>query len=402
MTKCRDVICAQCDQTFMKINHLTQHIKSVHEQVKDYACFYCDQKFSMKSSLRIHIENIHLDMKNHECEDCHRKFYEKYAFVKHRRIRNCRFCDFSSNCFQLHVDHEAQHSFVCHKCEQLYDKVGPAKEHAKRHNKKHNVKCLVEGCERSFGVMKELINHLIQSHNFLRCFMCAEFFDSIAARNDHLEKYHEANKCYFCEDDATPFKFYDPMCYADHLKDSHKELFVCDNCEEAFKTHEELLGHCCGVKYDEDFLIASQALLKSPELEEIDDKQVASCFTDDHGTINKVIPGWPIQAYCSIDGTQNEQSTSGDSTSISINQNHNVIQNGSSTILTWCIEIKSLLYVVEKIEWMKNSHGNAVMKPKFDRRNLCFKKDAFKLMFKVSCKTLVHPYDLGSLCSCCR
>lgn len=131
----------------------------------------------------------------------------------------------------------------------------------------------------------------------------------------------------------------------------------------------------------------------SPELKDAVDKELSSsCFTDENGIINKIIPGWPMQATCSIGGRRNrlERHKCEGSTSFCINENQNVIQIGSSAILTWCSELNALSYALEKIEWEKNSRGSAITKPVFSRKNVQFKKDEQDVLYEISCGVLAH------------
>lgn len=117
----------------------------------------------MKQPLRMHIENVHFNIKNFECEGCQRKFYKEKSFKRHQNERLCQFCDFSSKCFQLHINHQASHEFDCYECDCPFDKGGLAKKHG--HNR-----------------------------SIAKCSASSE------QRKSHLAKSRAVQKCYFCDD----------------------------------------------------------------------------------------------------------------------------------------------------------------------------------------------------------
>lgn len=214
-------------------------------------------------------------------------------------------------------------------------------------------------------------------------------------RKSHLAKSRAVEKCYFCDDAEID---YDESSFAKHIMESHKDVNFCKACGVIFESDAEALGHKCSKKFDGKFLKCLIFMKMSPELKDAVDKELSSsCFTDENGIINKIIPGWPMQATCSIDASRNrlERHKCEGLTSFCINENQNVIQIGSSAILTWCSELNALSYALEKIEWEKNSRGSAITKPVFSRKNVQFKKDEQDVLYEISCGVLAHPYDLG-------
>ena len=55
--------CDQCEYTIFDTNHVSCHIKGVHEEIKDKKCGYCNYATyypGNTGNLKKHIESIHL------------------------------------------------------------------------------------------------------------------------------------------------------------------------------------------------------------------------------------------------------------------------------------------------------------------------------------------------------
>ena len=62
--------CAVCKKMFSRKNHLTDHIRTVHDKCTEFKCEVCSREFGRKSDLKRHILTVHEKWADFKCEVC--------------------------------------------------------------------------------------------------------------------------------------------------------------------------------------------------------------------------------------------------------------------------------------------------------------------------------------------
>ena len=98
--------CPHCDVRCTRKDHLTRHIKTVHEKQRFDKCPICQKTFNQPYRLKKHIENVHEGKKSFECprEGCDKTFSFQQSISKHiervhegKRPFSCDICGASFN-----------------------------------------------------------------------------------------------------------------------------------------------------------------------------------------------------------------------------------------------------------------------------------------------------------------
>merc|ERR1712106_20977 len=91
--------CEKCPSNFKKEDSLKLHVRFVHENEKNFFCETCAKSFPRKASLDRHIADVHEQSGSHVCSFCGKKFYKFHAKKIHERSHTnekpfaCSFCD---------------------------------------------------------------------------------------------------------------------------------------------------------------------------------------------------------------------------------------------------------------------------------------------------------------------
>ena len=110
--------CPKCNQTFVRKEDMTTHIKTIHENKNsDIKCEKCDKTFSKISNLNRHKSNVHDRFKPFFCPKpgCPEGFSRKSNYErhmerdKHSKLVTCRFC---GNIFKCRSKGEEKKHYV--------------------------------------------------------------------------------------------------------------------------------------------------------------------------------------------------------------------------------------------------------------------------------------------------
>ena len=94
-----------CTSLFGKANHLSRHIRIVHNKERPFACDRpdCTSRFGSRSHLVDHVNAVHKRLRNFRCEKCDAAFSKSFNLAKHKRLMHtkvaknhrCQHCDLS-------------------------------------------------------------------------------------------------------------------------------------------------------------------------------------------------------------------------------------------------------------------------------------------------------------------
>lgn len=109
-----------CSTSFSKANHLTRHIRIVHNGERPFACSKpgCGARFGSKSHLGDHTKAVHMKLRSYKCDICGAAWSKRYNLQKHIRVRHlrqkpykCAHCDMSFGT----LNHATRHELSVHQ-----------------------------------------------------------------------------------------------------------------------------------------------------------------------------------------------------------------------------------------------------------------------------------------------
>lgn len=77
-----------CTSLFGKANHLSRHVRIVHNKERPFKCDRgnCVSRFGSRSHLVDHVNAVHKRLRNFRCERCNAAFSKSFNLAKHKRL----------------------------------------------------------------------------------------------------------------------------------------------------------------------------------------------------------------------------------------------------------------------------------------------------------------------------
>lgn len=109
-----------CIASFSKANHLSRHIRIVHNKERPFACteIGCGARFGSKSHLSDHTRAVHMRLRNFKCTMCDASWSKRFNLEKHIRIRHYGEKPFRCSFCYMHFgtrSHVTRHELKVHK-----------------------------------------------------------------------------------------------------------------------------------------------------------------------------------------------------------------------------------------------------------------------------------------------
>lgn len=160
-----DIDYMESGQSFITKNKYESKIK------KFYLCDRCSYKSITKINLEAHYNKMHLCVRPYICQICSKSFYRKSNLQEHLLIHNkiknyiCETCGnnfVSRKSLETHLKTHGVKKFHCDTCNKFYFHKHHLNEHIKRNHMEKLYNCM--GCEKKYGLMKELKRHFMKMH----------------------------------------------------------------------------------------------------------------------------------------------------------------------------------------------------------------------------------------------
>lgn len=189
-------------------------------QGKLFSCIMdgCDRRFSIKANMLRHVKEIHEDGNAAKCnqhfvckeEGCNKSFKYSSKLKKHEeshvKLNYVEVVCCEPGCMKMFTNVEClrAHNQSCHQytqCEICGEKH--LKKNIKRHLQTHEevpsserIKCIFEGCERSFSNKSNLTKHMKACHDQVKPFSCRFAGCDRAFTYKHVRDKHEQSSAH--------------------------------------------------------------------------------------------------------------------------------------------------------------------------------------------------------------
>jgi KRAB domain-containing zinc finger protein len=268
-----------CKFLFQNGHELQKHIKEVHpEGPKPFQCDVCRKYFATKFWLRGHVVS-HMDLRPFKCD-----------------VKGCLYSGKTKGNVWNHKNRTHSNDlFTCSYCGLELKTSSVYKCHSKRHmtDTPGVMKCLINGCKKTFPKAIELRNHVDQ-HGFLNkfaCEICGQFNASTLLLKKHMLQ-HQVGKivcptpgCTFVSNTFTKMHY--------HRKNVHKfqHETTCQICgqgcysatqaqqhADAHKTESEGVFKCLQEDCQETFTVPLESRTHMKQHVELHECGVADCL----------------------------------------------------------------------------------------------------------------------------
>ncbi|XP_030752955.1 zinc finger protein 354B-like [Sitophilus oryzae] len=249
-------ICTICGfQTRYRIN-LRYH-KKIHlapEQRQLFSCAQCDNTYRTKTGLKYHLRNTHIDsrmQKNvYRCSTCSFQTQEKPRLNRHEKV---------------HLAPEERQLFACAHCDKKYTRKESLIDHLRdnhnrdarakelRESQKEVHKCAMCGFQtrHKSSLRKHQKIHLApEERRVFACAQCDRKYMLQGSLEDHINICHIDSKskqkkvyrcaiCSFQTGHRVSLHYHKRV----HMAPEEREMFICAQCNNKYKTKRGLLLH---------------------------------------------------------------------------------------------------------------------------------------------------------------
>ena len=281
--------CKICEESFLNLVTLNNHIRSIHGanfqfqcekcligyetelKLKDHVkihhirksskhkCNVCSKRYSNDITLKVHCATVH-GATNEKCEQCNyeckfKTMLDKHMNEEHKGFK-CKYCNrlFAQRAYhQIHVEtNHGNGSSIkkCTKCDFTTTNHLQLISHRRRYHgsRTEEGKFQCDHCKKFFSRKDNMDNHIKAVHQLVKDFKCGKCpltFSRLDNMKRHSESVHEEKRTSICDFCGFVFK------HAHHLK-THVQILhgaephagkLCELCGKSFKESNSLGRH---------------------------------------------------------------------------------------------------------------------------------------------------------------
>ncbi|XP_076449679.1 uncharacterized protein LOC143286040 [Babylonia areolata] len=193
-----------------------------------YKCKFCPQKYPTKSRLIAHVER----------------------HINNGSIRKCRFCDFFTAVKQTLLEHECKHTneklYQCSECNHRCRLKGDLARHEEVHTNSRRYQCKECGhrTRTAANLRRHMERHWPDMPRNFTCRLCGFAFKRESALKMHLNRKHNDNKPFFCDQCSFCCKtMWELKSHKAKHSDDHPYACHWPGCRKAFKTKSDCNKH---------------------------------------------------------------------------------------------------------------------------------------------------------------
>ena len=251
--------CDMCTESFSNPTKLLLHKRTVHIPIN--RCIICQEEFETKKELEAHRRELHPNEKPYHCSFCSKRFISEALLLSHNRIHNgeapfrCSPCDrgfLTRKNLERHLETHLESQ--CKICGKMTFTAKEKKAHEREHTMTEDLyNCRF--CPESFSRINDLTRHCKENHPSMMtltkpknsgshdrkyCKICSIDFENPSQyRKHYILTHREPIFCRYC-----PKSFHSKKMVEKHEKiHTSEKLFECKNCNETFRSVDELRIH---------------------------------------------------------------------------------------------------------------------------------------------------------------
>lgn len=234
----RPYLCDFCSRNFKRKDHLTNHIKFVHEGMtlktkyskNSFLCSQCGRIFANKTSYKDHVNSVHNKLMLYRCEQCDLSFSRYSSFYHHRTVMKHR------------TQGQKQPYFgICEHCGLEFE----SEYYHRRHVWKHEEHLNCEMCAIEFTDRSSFLAHIQEIHTQekqLACETCGKMFGNKVGLYAHRRVHNTEDRPYQC--DYCSWRFLKKGQLRAHMYRHTGECpYTCPICGKTFKQKGDLRYH---------------------------------------------------------------------------------------------------------------------------------------------------------------
>ncbi|XP_044535117.1 zinc finger protein 287-like [Gracilinanus agilis] len=213
--------CNECETTFNKQIHLTQHQK-IHSGEKSYTCNECGKAFFFRLHLTQH-QRIHSGGKPYKCIECGKAFSQRAHLTQHQHI------------------HNGEKPFKCPECEKAFSLISQLNLHQRIHSEENPYKC--GECGKAFTFRSRLNEHQMihAGKKPYKCNECGKTFTKQSNLTQH-EYTHIGEKPFKCNECGKGYNYFSQFNLHQRIHSGEKP-HKCNVCGKAFTKRSNLNQH---------------------------------------------------------------------------------------------------------------------------------------------------------------
>ncbi|ODM91743.1 putative zinc finger protein [Orchesella cincta] len=267
-TKSSQLPCDYCEHSFPRWFELRIHLNSVHAQEysqnKKVKCSTCGKLFKSPALLKLHQQRLHSETRQFSCSHCPSFFSTNNHLSKHIRaihdsnyryiqpMVNCCICSQVFTCkgsLNIHMrTHTNEKPYVCSICGQSFRQSGGLKVHFRAHSVEKRAKpvleCILCANGKKFRTYTELQQH-IHPHTGEKpfsCSTCGKPFRTLNGVKLHA-LIHIDSKPFKCSE--CPLRFRNKYRLKTHDDNIHRRIlrFPCRICGKRWYNRGDLNKH---------------------------------------------------------------------------------------------------------------------------------------------------------------
>jgi uncharacterized Zn-finger protein len=274
--------CSRCDYACISKGQLKTH-ENTHSGLKPFKCSQCGKSFACAAGMRGHMR-LHEGIRQFSCWACSESFMYSVELKRHMRLAGhqkpgdtksvhvCPYCGLSFEYLSHLKEHMPVHSdykaFVCQVCGKTFRWLRGLRNHMISHSDERKYSCGV--CSKMFKFKVSLAAHAAlycgqnnQQQNtsvnkssaprssrkdrggkpLMRCDECGVTFKLFTKWQLHLKStgHKSTLKPFVCECGKAFDRWY--RLKAHGLVHAERQLFLCQECGQGFRSKENLLNH---------------------------------------------------------------------------------------------------------------------------------------------------------------
>ena len=213
--------CNICGKIYSNKDNLRAHILQNH--AKKFDCDSCEESFKTEQELKLHDEEDHTN--HYDCEQCDHQS-SSIALLK----RHCELKHLTRSKTYTHSDTDPNIEYNCDQCSHQDTTKRSLDNHIKLKHKTLSMDCKGVGskkCGEQFESYSDLMDHRRDHHN----------------SGNKICRYFKEGTCFYMNSEKGGCWYLHIEATSMPINKNHNDSFPCTNCDNIFKSLNEVMKH---------------------------------------------------------------------------------------------------------------------------------------------------------------